>query len=205
MRLQDKVAVVTGGASGIGRETALLFAREGAKVVVCDVNATAGQAVVDEITGRGGEAFFVKVDVMDRASVDAMMAATVERFRRIDVLVNNAGITRDAVLVRFKDGEVAGMMSEADFDQVVGVNLKGVFNCTQSAVPTMLRQGSGVILNASSVVGIYGNYGQTNYAATKAGVVGMTRVSGARARTAGNPVQRRRPRLYPDRHDCQDA
>ncbi len=176
MRLKDRVAVITGSAAGIGKETALLFAREGAKVVVCDMMEEKGRAVAEEICAGGGEAIFVKVNVADRASTDALAQAALERFGRIDILVNNAGITRDAQFVKFKDGEVQGMMGEADFDSVIAVNLKGVFNCAQSCAPAMLKQGSGVILNATSVVGIYGNFGQTNYVASKAGVIGMTRV-----------------------------
>jgi 3-oxoacyl-[acyl-carrier protein] reductase len=176
MRLPDRVAIITGSAAGIGRETALTFAREGAKVVVCDMAEERGQAVVAEIQAMGREAMFVKVNVAERPSTDALAQAALDRFGRIDILVNNAGITRDGIFVKFKDGDVTGMMSEADFDAVIGVNLKGVFNCTQSCVPAMLKQGAGVILSASSVVGVYGNFGQTNYAASKAGVIGMTKV-----------------------------
>jgi 3-oxoacyl-[acyl-carrier protein] reductase len=176
MRLEHKVAVITGSAAGIGRETALTFAREGARIVVCDMVEEKGQAVAEEIRTAGGDAIFVKVNVVDRASTDALAQAALQRFGRIDILINNAGITRDAILVKSKDGEVSGMMSEADFDAVIAVNLKGVFNCTQSCVPAMLRQGSGVILSASSISGVYGNFGQTNYSASKAGVIAMTKV-----------------------------
>ncbi len=176
MRLQGKVAIITGSTAGIGRETALTFAREGARIVVSDMIEDKGQAVAAEIGRAGGEAIFVKVNVADRASTDALAAAALAQFGRIDILVNNAGITRDAVFVKFKDGAVTGMMSEADFDAVMAVNLKGVFNCTQSVAPAMLKQGSGVILNASSVVGVYGNFGQTKYVASKAGVIGLTKV-----------------------------
>jgi 3-oxoacyl-[acyl-carrier protein] reductase len=175
-RLTGKVAIVTGSAMGIGKATALKFAREGAKVVVCDVMAEAGQTVVDEITAAGGEAFFVPLDVTSADSVRSMVDAALQRWERIDVLVNNAGITRDAMLVKVKDGEVVDQMGEAAFDSVINVNLKGVFLCTQAVAPVMIRQGGGVILNAASVVGLYGNFGQTNYVATKAGVIGMTRV-----------------------------
>jgi 3-oxoacyl-[acyl-carrier protein] reductase len=175
-RLTGKVAIVTGSAMGIGKATALKFAREGAKVVVCDVMAEAGQTVVEEITAAGGEAFFVPLDVTSADSVRSMVDAALQRWERIDVLVNNAGITRDAMLVKVKDGEVVDQMGEAAFDSVINVNLKGVFLCTQAVAPVMIRQGGGVILNAASVVGLYGNFGQTNYVATKAGVIGMTRV-----------------------------
>ncbi len=175
-RLKGKVAIITGSAMGIGKATALKLAREGAKVVVCDVMAETGQAVVDEITGMGGEAFFVAVDVTSAQSVQALVDAVMARWGRVDILVNNAGITRDALLVKIKDGEVVDQMSDAAFDAVISVNLKGVFLCTRAVAPIMIRQGSGVILNAASVVGLYGNFGQTNYVATKAGVIGMTRV-----------------------------
>ncbi len=124
----------------------------------------------------GPDAAFYKVNVADRAAVQAWVEAVVEKYGRIDVLVNNAGIVRDNQLVRFKDGQLVKQMPEADFDLVVAVNLKGVFNCTQAVAPVMIRQGGGVILNATSVVGLDGNFGQTNYIATKAGVVGMTKV-----------------------------
>lgn len=175
-RLKGKIAIITGSAMGIGKATALKFAREGAKVAVCDVVAEAGQAVVDEITAMGGEAFFVAVDVTSAESVQALVDAVMARWGRVDILVNNAGITRDALLVKVKDGEVVDQMSDAAFDAVISVNLKGVFLCTRAVAPIMIRQGSGVVLNAASVVGLYGNFGQTNYVATKAGVIGMTRV-----------------------------
>jgi 3-oxoacyl-[acyl-carrier protein] reductase len=116
------------------------------------------------------------VDVTDRNAVQEWVDDVVERYGRIDVLVNNAGILRDATLVKVKDGKLVKQMSEADFDLVIAVNLKGVFNCTQAVAPHMIRQGGGVILNATSIVGLDGNFGQTNYVATKAGVVGMTKV-----------------------------
>jgi 3-oxoacyl-[acyl-carrier protein] reductase len=173
MRLQDRVAIITGAASGIGKATAVTFAREGARVVVADVNAELGQAVAASV---GPDAMFAHLDVTDRAAVQAFVEQVVARYGRIDILVNNAGITRDAQLVRYKEGQLVGQMSEADFDLVVAINLKGVFNCTQAVAPVMIAQKSGVILNASSIVGLYGNFGQTNYVATKAGVIGMTRV-----------------------------
>jgi 3-oxoacyl-[acyl-carrier protein] reductase len=119
---------------------------------------------------------FCKVDVTDRKAVQEWVDDVAERYGRIDVLVNNAGILRDATLVKVKDGELIKQMPEADFDLVIAVNLKGVFNCTQAVAPHMIRQGGGVILNATSIVGLDGNFGQTNYVATKAGVVGMTKV-----------------------------
>lgn len=173
MRLKDKVCLVTGGASGIGKATALRFAEEGALVVICDVNEEAGNALLGTL---GAQASFFKVNVADRQDVQAWVDAVVARYGRIDVLVNNAGITKDALFVKMKDGELARQMEETAFDAVIDVNLKGVFNCTQAVAPVMIKQGGGVILNASSVVGLYGNFGQTNYVATKAGVIGMTKV-----------------------------
>lgn len=171
MRLKDKIALITGGGAGIGKATALRFVEEGATVIICDVNETAGQATADEIG-----AVFYKVNITDRLAVQEWVEEVVEEYGRIDILVNNAGVLRDGQLVKFKDGELTGFMSEADFDLVINVNLKGVFNCTQAVAPVMIKQGSGVILNASSVVGLDGNFGQTNYVATKAGVIGMTKV-----------------------------
>ncbi len=174
--LNNRVAVVTGGSGGIGRATALAFANAGATVAVWDLVEAAGQTLVEEIKGKGGTAAFFRVNVTSQAEVEAAVTATREAFGKIDILVNNAGITRDAQLVKIKDGQVSGKMSEADFDSVVAVNLKGVFNCTQAVAPLMIEQGYGRIINASSVVGLYGNFGQTNYAATKAGLIGMTKV-----------------------------
>jgi len=173
MRLKDKVCLITGGAAGIGKATAMRFAEEGAKVIICDVNEDVGKAAAEEI---GHQAVFYKVNVADRAEVQAWMEEVVSKFGRLDVLVNNAGITRDALFVKVKDGQLVKQMDESAFDLVVDVNLKGVFNCAQAAAPFMIKQGGGVILNASSVVGLYGNMGQTNYVATKAGVIGMTKV-----------------------------
>ena len=175
-RLDNKVAIVTGGALGIGRATALALAQAGAAVVVWDLAEEAGLALVSEIRDNRGRAAFYKVNVAVQPEVEAAVAAVVEQFGRIDILVNNAGITRDGMLVKVKEGQLTGKMSEADFDAVIGVNLKGVFNCTQAVTPVMINQGYGRIINASSIVGQYGNFGQTNYVASKAGVIGMTRV-----------------------------
>jgi len=172
MRLKDKVCIVTGGAAGIGKATAQKFTQEGAKVVICDVNEEAGKALVAEL---GNDASFYKVNVTNRQEVQAWNDDVVVKYGRIDVLINNAGVTRDGQFVKFKDGELVGQMSEEAFDLVVSVNLKGVFNCTQAVTPTMIKQGGGVVVSASSVVGLYGNFGQTNYAATKFGVIGMTK------------------------------
>jgi 3-oxoacyl-[acyl-carrier protein] reductase len=166
MRLKEKVAIITGSARGIGKATAVKFAQEGAKVVVCDVNIDQVNETVEEINKMGYEAVGYKMDVTNRAEIDDVIAVTVARYGRLDCLVNNAGITADNTLIK---------MAEDEFDRVININLKGVYNCGQAAAAIMSGQGSGVILNASSVVGLYGNYGQTNYAATKWGVIGMTK------------------------------
>ena len=166
MRLTGKVSIITGAAQGIGRATALKFAKEGAKVAVCDVNTMAVDETVKAILDAGGEAAGYRVDVTDKASIAQMVEGVMAKWGRIDTLVNNAGIVQDA---QFKK------MSEDQFDRVIDVNLKGVYNCTRAVVDVMLAQNSGCILNASSIVGIYGNFGQTNYAATKFGVIGMVK------------------------------
>ena len=166
MRLQDKVCVVTGAAQGIGLATARKFAREGAVVVCCDRRQDGIDEAVAACRAEGARATGFIVDVTRREQVDAMAAGVKAQFGRIDVLVNNAGITQDARLQK---------MTLAQFDAVIDVNLRGVFHCAQAVADTMVEQGSGVILNASSVVGIYGNYGQTNYAASKFGVIGFTK------------------------------
>ena len=165
MKLKDRVAIITGAAAGIGQATARRFASEGAIVVLCDRSADAVEQEAGRLKADGHAAVAHAVDVTDRAGIDALVADLRSQFGRIDILVNNAGITQDARLAR---------MSEAQFDKVIDVNLRGVFNCTQAVVGTMIEQERGVILNASSVVGIYGNFGQTNYAASKFGVIGIT-------------------------------
>jgi 3-oxoacyl-[acyl-carrier protein] reductase len=167
---------VTGGAAGIGRATALRFAQGGYAVSAWDVDEAGAAALVPGLQAAGAPAAEGrKVDVTNPAAVDEAVAEVLARFGRIDVLVNNAGIVRDAQLVKWKDGAPVSTMSEADFDKVISVNLKGVFLCTRAVSPHMIRQKSGVVLNASSVVGLYGNFGQTNYAATKAGVISFTK------------------------------
>lgn len=166
MRLRDKISIITGSARGIGRATALKFAAEGATVVVCDLDQASIDAVVKTITGQGGNASGFVVDVTDRSSIDAMVSAVIAKYGRIDTLVNNAGIVQDARMINMTDDQ---------FDKVIDVNLKGTYNCAKAVIDAMLRQQSGVILNASSVVGIYGNFGQTNYAASKFGVIGMAK------------------------------
>lgn len=172
---KSKVVIVTGGAAGIGKATALRFAAAGAHVAVWDMSEDAGQAVAAEITAAGGEAAFMKVNVADADSVKAGVGAVIARWGRVDVLVNNAGIVRDGLLVKWKDGQLAGSMSDEAWDAVIGVNLKGPFVCTRAVVPHMIAQGGGVVLSTSSVVGLYGNFGQTNYAATKGGLITMTK------------------------------
>jgi 3-oxoacyl-[acyl-carrier protein] reductase len=173
MRLKDKVTLITGGAAGIGLATAERFAEEGAEVVICDVNQVAGDAAVKRLDA---DSRFYKVDVRDRKAVGDWIQDVLSRYGRVDVLVNNAGILRDSLLVKMKNGEVIKQMTETEFDLVIAINLKGVFNCTQAVAPAMIQQGRGVILNATSVAGIDGNVGQTNYIATKSGVIGMTKV-----------------------------
>ena len=172
MRLKDKVALITGGAAGIGKATARRFDEEGAVVIICDVDAKGGETALEDL---GPTAAFYRVDVTDRNSVDRWIESVLEKYGRVDVLVNNAGIVRDGLLVKIKDDRLIKQMPESDFDLVVSINLKGVFNCTQAVVPAMIRQKGGVVLNATSIVGIDGNIGQTNYIATKAGVIGMTK------------------------------
>ncbi|MEJ2792694.1 3-oxoacyl-ACP reductase FabG [Iodobacter sp. LRB] len=166
MRLKDKVAIITGSASGIGQATAVKFAAEGAKVVVCDVNQSGIDVVVSSLVQSGAVAVGYVVDVTNKTQIAEMVAAVKAQFGRIDVLVNNAGIVQDAQLIK---------MTEDQFDRVIDINLKGVYNCARAVVDTMVEQGSGVILNASSVVGVYGNFGQTNYAAAKFGVIGFVK------------------------------
>ena len=162
-RFLNKVVIVTGGASGIGEATVRKFAAEGALVSIWDVNDENGKKLAAEID----KAEFYKVNVADRESVRLAVTKIVEKNGQIDILINNAGIVRDATLLK---------MDESQWDAVIDVNLKGVFNCTQEVARVMVEKGSGVILNASSVVALYGNFGQTNYVASKTRVIGMTKV-----------------------------
>jgi len=166
MRLRGKVSIITGGAQGIGLATARKFAAEGAIVAVADLGSEPVRTAVEELRRDGAVAEGFAVDVTRREQIDSMVQQLKARFGRIDTLVNNAGITLDARLQK---------MTDAQFDAVIAVNLKGTYNCAQAVVETMIEQGSGVILNASSVVGIYGNYGQSNYAASKFGVIGLAK------------------------------
>jgi 3-oxoacyl-[acyl-carrier protein] reductase len=160
MKLEGKVAIITGGAGGLGKEASLLFASEGAHVVVADYNKTLAEQTAKEINGMG-----LGVDVSKRDQVDGMVNDVLDKFGKIDILINNAGVTMDSTLVK---------MTEEQWNQVVSINQTGVFHCTQAVVPHMINEGFGRIINTSSIVGRMGNFGQTNYAATKAAVIAMT-------------------------------
>ena len=166
MRLAGKVSIITGAARGIGLATAIKFAQEGAVAVVCDMDQASVDEAVAKVRAGKGEALGFVVDVTQPATIRAMVDAVMDKYGRVDVLVNNAGIVQDAQLLK---------MSEAQFDKVIDVNLKGTYNCAKAVADIMVQQGAGVILNASSVVGLYGNFGQTNYAASKFGVIGMVK------------------------------
>ena len=173
--LRGKVVVITGAVAGIGRATALRFAEEGARIAAWDVSAKTAPQLESAIKWAGGESHFQAVDVTNSSAVESAAAAVVEQWGRIDVLINNAGIVRDAQLVKWNGGSPESIMSEDVWDSVIGVNLKGVFLVTRAVVPHMIKGGGGVILSAASVVGLLGNFGQTNYVASKAGIIGMTR------------------------------
>ena len=166
-RLKDKVAVITGGAAGIGKATAIRFAQEGAAIAIWDVQEEKGREVAEMLTEAGAKAVFYKVNTADSVAVQEAVTAVMNDFGRIDILINNAGILRDSTLLK---------MTEAQFDLVLDVNLKGVFNCTKAIAPGMVERGYGRIVQASSVVALYGNFGQTNYVASKSGIIGMTKV-----------------------------
>ncbi|MFO7316722.1 MAG: 3-oxoacyl-ACP reductase FabG [Bacilli bacterium] len=166
MRLKGKVAIITGGANGIGKAATKRFLEEGAKVVVADIQKEAGEQLAKQFRDQGHEVMFYPVNVASKDEVETMVEKVKEIFGKIDILINNAGITRDAMLVK---------MTEEQFNDVIDVNLKGVFHCTQAVAKVMIEQGNGKIINTSSVSGIYGNIGQTNYAAAKAAIVGMTK------------------------------
>ncbi|MBK7428311.1 MAG: beta-ketoacyl-ACP reductase [Saprospiraceae bacterium] len=167
MRLKDKVAIVTGGANGIGRATVERFASEGAKVVIWDIQEAAGQELTKSLLGKGRTVKFQNVNTVKSDQTEKAVEAIIEEFGQIDILINNAGITRDAMFKK---------MSSEFWQQVLDVNLTGVFNSTKAVYPHMAERKYGRIVTASSVVGLYGNMGQTNYAATKAGVIAMTQV-----------------------------
>jgi 3-oxoacyl-[acyl-carrier protein] reductase len=172
--LQTRVVVITGAVAGIGRATALRFAQEGARIAAWDVSDKTAPQLESAIKWAGGESLFHAVDVTNANAVESATAAVIDQWGRIDVLINNAGIVRDAQLVKWNGGSPESIMSEEVWDSVVSVNLKGVFLCTRTVVPHMIKGGGGIILCAASVVGLYGNFGQTNYVASKAGVIGMT-------------------------------
>jgi 3-oxoacyl-[acyl-carrier protein] reductase len=178
--LSHKVAIVTGASRGIGKSIALELAKQGAHVVVNYAGSEhAAQQVVDEIISMGCKSFKFQANVSVAEEVDAMVKATMETFNAIDILVNNAGITRDNLIMRMK---------EEEFDDVISINLKGVFNCTKAVVRQMMKQRSGRIINISSVVGVLGNAGQANYVAAKAGVIGLTKSSARELASRGITV-----------------
>jgi 3-oxoacyl-[acyl-carrier protein] reductase len=166
MEFKNQVAVITGGASGLGKKAAELFCEQGAHVIIADIHQAHGEEVVDKLIRGGGNVTFMQVNVGDEVSVQALMTQVKEKAGRLDILINNAGITRDGMLHK---------LTKEKWDQVIAINLTGVYLCTKAAVPLMLENGYGRIINTSSVVGLYGNIGQTNYAATKAGVIGLTK------------------------------
>jgi 3-oxoacyl-[acyl-carrier protein] reductase len=163
--LDNKIAVITGGSNGIGKATALKFINEGAKVIIWDIVKEKGEELEKELQSKGLDIYFMEVNTSNAEAVEKATQETLRLHKGIDILINNAGITRDATLLK---------MTQDQWQQVIDVNLTGVYNCTKSIAPAMVQNGSGVILNASSVVGLYGNFGQTNYAATKACVIAMT-------------------------------
>lgn len=166
MIFKDKVSLITGGARGIGREIALAFAKEGSDIVICDVNQESLDATKKEIEALGRRVETFIVDVTSLLQVEEMVNKTLDKFQKIDILINNAGITRDALIVR---------MSEQEFDSVIAVNLKGTFNCTKAVSKVMMKQRYGKIVSIASIIGIIGNAGQANYAASKAGIIGITK------------------------------
>lgn len=166
MRLENKVSIITGGASGIGLAAVKRFAKEGATVIIADYNSDVGKKVEEELLKENAKVSFYQINVADKENVTNVVSEILKQYNQIDILVNNAGVTNDAMLWK---------MTAEQFDQVIDVNLKGVFNCTQAVVPSMIANGYGKIINTSSVSGVYGNIGQTNYAATKAAVIGMTK------------------------------
>ncbi len=166
MELQNKVAFVTGGAQGIGKTIGEELARNGAHVVLGDVNLEGAQAVADAINNRGGSASAVKIDVSNPAEVKQVFDSILKDKKPVDIMVNNAGVTRDSLMIRMK---------ESDWDRVLDINLKGTFLCSQQAAKQMMKQKSGAIVNIASIVGVMGNFGQANYSASKAGVIGLTK------------------------------
>jgi 3-oxoacyl-[acyl-carrier protein] reductase len=167
MKLKNKTAIITGGSNGLGKAAALLFSKEGANVIIADLNESAGKKVTEEIKKSGGQALFVKVDVSNQDDVYNLVSAALKEFGKLHILINNAGIVSDARLVK---------MELDQWQKVIDVNLKGVFICAQAVSKVLIEQNEGgAIINTSSVVGLYGNFGQSNYVASKAGVIGMTK------------------------------
>ena len=166
LALEGKVVLVTGGARGIGKEIAMVFAKEGANIAICDVNLEEAEKTAKEIQDLGRESLAFKADVTDSNQVQAMVDKILDKLSKIDILINNAGITKDNLLLR---------MSEEEWDKVIAVNLKGTFICTKLVSKVMLKQRSGKIVNLASIIGIMGNAGQANYAASKAGIIGLTK------------------------------
>lgn len=167
MRLKNKVAIITGGARGIGKAAVIKFCEEGAKVVIWDLLEQEGNILAKEMNEKGFYCIFQKVDVTNLQNVENAAKKVIDELKQIDILINNAGITRDATLLK---------MTEEQWQQVLNVNLTGVFNCTKAIAPFMVEQGKGKIINTSSVVALYGNFGQSNYVATKSGIIGLTKV-----------------------------
>ena len=179
LRLTNQVAIITGGARGIGREIALAFAREGADVVLFDVNPELLEQTAQELRGLGRRAEGFSVDVTDGKQVDEGVAKVLDKLGRIDILINNAGITKDGLLIR---------MDDAQWDRVLNINLKGTFLCTRAVAKHMLKQRRGRIVSIASIVGIIGNPGQANYAASKAGIIGLTKAVAKELATRGVTV-----------------
>lgn len=173
MKLKGKTAIITGGSSGIGAATVNKFIAEGAHVIVWDVLIPEKTLNIDS---SGQNTIYQKVDVTDRGQITSALLELKDKNVIVDILINNAGITADSQMVKWKDGKVVKELTPEEFQRVISINLTGVFNCAQAVVPMMIENKGGVILNAASVVGIYGNFGQTNYVATKSGVIGMTKV-----------------------------
>jgi len=176
MELKDKIAVVTGGAQGIGKIVGEELARQGAHVILGDVNLEGAQASAAEIKDNGGSASAMELNVTDADGVQKTFDSISKEFKLIDILVNNAGITRDGLVMRMK---------EADWDLVLSINLKGSFLCTQQAVKQMMKQKSGSIVNIASIVGLMGNAGQANYSASKAGLIGLTKTTAREVASRG--------------------
>jgi len=168
MRLKDKVTMITGGARGIGRSIAMVFAAEGSDIAICDVNLEAAEATCREIEALGRKALAIKMDVTTLVNVEEGLNKILDKFTKVDILINNAGITKDTLILR---------MSEADWDAVINVNLKGTFNCTRAVSKFMIKQRRGSIINIASIIGIIGNPGQANYSASKAGIIALTKTS----------------------------